>query len=241
MKFILFGLLFCFLKSNFIAQRNSFRYQTGLAHCFFDGTPIVNDKDRIEFAESQYLNRSNGFQFQRILDNGTRFQLDMLTYNHFYRIYNFENLPAVPDSILFPMLTFLSRKYLDIQFCFLRNKTVNKALSYQYGIGPNFRFATYRYAAPIIAEPGPGPVHSSSSLFMQPLDIGASIRAEIAYSPIKWLTFFSQVNFVSLFFRFDDPFYFTTENLKPAPFKPLLLRFPSRFDFSLRVGVGINF
>lgn len=240
MKLVLFSLLFCFLKGNLLAQRNSFRYQTGLAHCFFDGTPIVNSADKVIFGESQYLNRSNGFQYQRILDNSTRLQVDMLTYNHYYRTYNFENLPAVPDSILFPMLTFLSRQYFDMQFCFLRNEAINKALSFQYGLGPTFRLADYKYAPPITAEPGPGPILETPTSSMYPFDIGANARAEIAYTPVKWLTFFSQVNFVSLFFRFEDPFFLTNAPLKPAT-KPLQLNFPSRFDLSLRFGVGINF
>jgi hypothetical protein len=239
MKFVLFGLLLCFLNGNLLAQRNSFRYQTGLAHCYFDGTPIVNSANKVVFGESEYLNRSNGFQYQRILDNRTRLQIDILSYNHFYRTYNFENLPALPDSILFPLLTFTARKYVDFQFCFLRHKPINKTLAFQYGIGPIFRFATYKYGPPLTAEPGPGPVVSNSASSINPFDIGANVRGEITYTPVKWLTFFSQVNLVGLFFRFEDPFFLTTVPLRPAS-KPLQMNFPSRFDLSLRFGVGFN-
>jgi hypothetical protein len=239
MKIILFGLLFCSINNILIAQRNSFRYQTGLAHCFFDGTPVVNGKDWYEFDETKYLNKSYGFQFQRILDNGTRLQIDMLSYNHQYGTFNFEKLPATPDSILYPMLTFFSRKYFDIQFCFLRNKSINRSFSYQFGIGPTFRFATYQYTPPATVQPGPGPIILNYPSTIHPFDIGANTRAEISYSPVKWLTLFSQVNLVGLFFRFEDPFFESSPLFKAN--KPLQLNFPSRFDLSLRVGVGINF
>lgn len=239
MKFFTFSLLLFLIQSTSFAQRNSFRYQTGLAHCFFDGTPIVNSANKVIFGESQYLNRSNGFQYQRILDNRTRLQIDILSYNHFYRTYNFENLPALPDSILFPMLTFTERKYVDFQFCFLRHKPINKILAFQYGIGASFRFATYRYAPPLTVESGPGPVFSDNAYSINPFDIGANVRGEITYTPFKWLTFFSQVNLVGMFFRFEDPFYPTNVSLRPAS-KPLQMNFPSRFDLSLRFGVGFN-
>ena len=239
MKSLSFGLLLLLVQSTTFAQRNSFRYQTGLAHCFFDGTPIVNSANKVIFGESQYLNRSNGFQYQRILDNSSRLQIDILSYNHFYRTYNFENLPALPDSILFPMLTFTARKYVDYQFCFLRHKPINKTLAFQYGIGPAFRYATYKYAPPLTVEPGPGPVVSNYTSSIYPFDIGANVRGEMTYTPVKWLTFFTQVNLVGLFFRFENPFFLTTVPLIPAS-KPLQMNFPSRFDLSLRFGVGIN-
>lgn len=230
MKYLVFALLTCFVQSQLLAQRNSLRFQSGLVHCSFDDIPLFNLKNA-NYDESQFLNASFGVQYQRILKNQIKLQTDFLWYAHTFktvdRVILFDNQPR-------NIYETKSKFYTDLQFCFLKSTPLHKTMAFNYGLGPVLRFASYTYYEPQVIPSCFGPPTTNS------LDVGINARAEIAYSPVKWLIIFSQLNFIGFMYRFDNPF-----GSKPEPLilndSPLQLNFPSRFDLSLRFGVGINF
>ena len=230
MKYLVFAFLTCFVQSQLLAQRNSIRFQSGLVHCSFDGIPLFN-LENANYDENQFLNASFGVQYQRIFKNQIKLQTDFLLYAHSFK--------TVDQVILFDnqprnIYETKSKFYTDLQFCFLKSTPLHKTLAFNYGLGPVLRLASYVYQEPEVILSCFGPPTTNC------LDIGANARAEIAYSPIKWFTIFSQLNFVGFIYRFDDPF-----GPKPDPLivnaSQYQLNFPSRFDLSLRVGVGFNF
>jgi hypothetical protein len=230
MKYLLFAFLICFVQSINYAQRRSLRFQSGLVHCSFDGTPILNYKNS-NYAENQLLNASFGVQYQLILKNQIRFQTDFTIFSHSYKTLD---RVVIYNNQAINFYNAASKAYAELQFCFLRNISLRKKIAFNYGIGPSLRLATYVYEE---LEPIPscfGPPTTNS------LDIGANARAEIAYTPFNWFTIFSQLNLIGFMYRFDDPF-----GPKPEPLVlnsgKYQLNFPSRFDLSFRVGVGINF
>ncbi len=230
MKYLVFAFLTCFGQSQIIAQRNSIRFQSGLVHCSFDGTPLFN-LENANYDENQFLNASFGVQYQRILKNQIKLQTDFLLYAHSFK--------TVDQVILFNnqprnIYETKSKFYTDLQFCFLKSTPLHKTLAFNYGLGPVLRLASYTYWEPQVIPSCFGPPTTNS------LDVGINTRAEIAYSPVKWFTIFTQLNFIGFMYRFDDPF-----GSKPEPLivntSPFQFNFPSRFDLSLRLGVGINF
>lgn len=231
MKLLSFLLFLFLLKQNTIAQLNSLRFQSGLVHCFFDGTPLINGYPK-NYHESQLLYKSFGLEYQRILKNQIRLQADLSYFVHMYRFYDkMIVINGVSDSSFID----IHRVFADLQFSFLRNKSLNKTLAFQYGIGPTLRIGSYLYDSQDINT-----VPNTEYPGMSCLDIGMNSKAELAYTPVKWLTLFSQVNLAGMLFRVGSPFDPTPSPLKLSS-KPLQMSFPSRFDLSLRVGVGINF
>lgn len=231
MKHLSFLLFLFLLKQNTIAQLNSLRFQSGLVHCFFDGTPLINGYPK-NYHESQLLYKSFGLEYQRILKNQIRLQADLSYFVHMYRFYDkMIVINGVSDSSFID----IQRVFADLQFSFLRNKSLNKNLAFQYGIGPTLRIGSYLYDSEDINT-----VPNTKDPGMSCLDIGMNSKAELAYTPVKWLTLFSQVNLAGMLFRVGSPFGPTPSPLKLSS-KPLQMNFPSRFDLSLRVGVGINF
>ena len=231
MKLLSLALFLLLLKQNPLAQLNSLRFQSGLVHCFFDGTPLINGYPK-NYSESQLLYKSFGIEYQRILENQIRLQADLSYFVHSYKLLDRTILiNGVPDSIF----NEIQRVFADLQFSFLRNKSLNKTLAFQYGIGPNLRIGSYNYKSDD-GVPVPNVLYSLGTFF----DIGMNTKAELAYTPVKWFTLFSQVNLAGMLFRVGSPFGPTPSPIKLST-KPLQMNFPSRFDLSFRVGVGINF
>lgn len=231
MKLLTLALFLLLLKQNPFAQLNSLRFQSGLVHCFFDGTPLINGYPK-NYHESQLLYTSFGLEYQRNLKNQIRLQADLSYFVHMYRFYDKTIvINGVSDSNFID----IQRVFADLQFSFLRNKSLNKTLAFQYGIGPTLRIGSYLYDSDVINT-----VPNTVDPGMSCLDIGMNSKAELAYTPVKWLTLFSQVNLAGMLFRVGSPFGPTPSPIKLST-KPLQMNFPSRFDLSLRVGVGINF
>lgn len=231
MKLFSLALFLIILKQNPLAQLNSLRFQSGLVHCFFDGTPLINGYPK-NYHESQLLYKSFGIEYQRILKNQIRLQADLSYFVHMYKFYDKTILiNGVPDSTFIEM----QRVFADLQFSFLRNKSLNKTLAFQYGIGPTLRIGSYLYRPEDVVE-----VPNTNYSGMSCIDIGMNTKAELAYTPVKWFTLFSQVNLAGMLFRVGSPFGPTPSPLNLST-KPLQMNFPSRFDLSLRFGVGINF
>jgi hypothetical protein len=230
MKCITFSLLLLLIQSTTFAQRNSLRLQSGLVHCSFDGTPMLNRQGE-NHSENQFLYASFGVGYQRKFANQIKMQTDLSVYGH-----SFKTVDGMQifNGHSYPIYSLMAKSFSDLQFCFLKTIPVSKAVSFQYGLGPTARLAYYVYYPPeaIPSCFGPDAINS--------LDIGANVRAEIAYTPVKWLTVFSQVNLVGLAYRFQSPFEADLKHLLLNS-RPLQLNFPSRFDLSLRFGVGINF
>ncbi|MEY5001051.1 MAG: hypothetical protein RLZZ211_1087 [Bacteroidota bacterium] len=230
MKCITLTLLLFVIQSTTFAQQNSLRLQSGLVHCSFDGTPMFNMKGE-NHSENQFLYASFGLGYQRKFANQIKMQTDLSVYGHSFQTVD---RMQIFDDHTYPIYSFMAKSFSDLQFCFLKTIPVSKAVSFQYGLGPTLRWAYYDYSPPVSIPSCLGPDAINS------LDIGANVRAEIAYTPVKWLTVFSQVNLVGFAYRFQSPFEADLQYLLLNS-RPLQLNFPSRFDLSLRVGVGINF
>jgi hypothetical protein len=231
MKLLSLTLFLILLKQNPLAQLNSLRMQSGLVHCFFDGTPLINGYPK-NYQESQLLYKSFGIEYQRILKNQIRLQADLSYFVHSYELLDRTILiNGVPDSIF----NEIQRVFADLQFSFLKNKSLNKTLAFQYGVGPALRIGSYLYRSDDAVE-----VPNTNYPGMSCFDIGMNTKAELAYTPVKWFSLFSQVNLAGMLFRVGSPFGPTPSPIKLST-KPLQMNFPSRFDLSFRVGVGFNF
>lgn len=225
----------------FLAQnKNSISLQTGLLHCFFDQTQLVN---------SEPTNQSNRIQKRAILSNilrgklidsrGIKYERQFNSksaisaeYMFFDASYNFEvifNNPSVK-----PVISGRNTRLINVNYTRKKNLTNKFELTYSGGINylrgrEDLYHYTFLYG---FGE------HRFYSFYRH--DFGLNGRIGFEYSPYKWLTLYSNIDFIGLIYlntKDNDgnkvnKYYYEKFGLK---------NIPSRYDLSWRFGFGFNF
>jgi hypothetical protein len=227
--FILFLLIGLKLQAQ-SPYNNRLSFQTGLFHYFFDDSRLMNT------GKYQWLEPSASKPATFNSSFSVNYQHQMPT----KRLVNFE-ISNYKKGYVYPtsdpdLIKFKFRSNRDLNVCFLTAKTLQPKLNLCYGAGPSMRFSFYYQDTASISQPSLNFITNEFSQF----SLGANSRISLEYSPVKWLTLFTQMQFAAFVYVRNGSF-FSNKLLFDPYFKPAQFNVPSRFDLSLRFGAGINF
>ena len=221
---LIFALILqCSIQCPLFAQtKNQLSIHTGLFHSFLDGGPLMN-VGQYRTASNIFL-ESYGLQYQRKLNQSQFLAVNLSGYatGCFWE--------AEDDSEVVRS----SRSYASLSGTLSNSKSLSKKIDLLYGAGIDFR-VIYSFQDTINSSE-PIEYYYEGTQFQ----IGAHGQLGLSYTPVTWLTLYTQFNAegylfsrnagISLYTQFLNDF---TNNQR--------LNFPSRVDLSLRFGVGINF
>ena len=209
-------------NSIFAQNNNRLSIQTGLFHCFFDGSPILNlkyqNKNIKPFRGALY--NSLGVQYLRKISEKDMISLE---YAYFYKYYRNAQHDLSKNVVS-------DRGYNTFNTTYERALSLKSNFTYTYGGG-----LTYRYGSEYV-------LINHSNIGCESLletrnvkDFGVNIRTGIEYSPLKWLTLYSKFDFISFVYMYDKK---TIKKLQDVyGYK----EYPHNFDLSWRFGLGFNF
>lgn len=219
--FLLFGLkLYAQGQYN-----NRISFQTGLFHYFFDDSRLMNI-GKYTWNKPSIFNSSFSVNYQH--------QLPTKRYVNF-EIMNYRNGYAYPTSDP-DLVRGDYRSIAELNVCFLTPKSLKPKLNFCYGAGPSMRLSFYYQDTISISQ---GFIDNISNEFNQ-FSMGANGRMSLEYSPMKWVTLFTQIQLAAYVYVRNVSVYTNKIQFEPY-FKPTQFNVPSRFDLSLRFGLGINF
>jgi len=221
------------------SQNNRLTVQTGLFHCFFDGSPITSLSFKKQYPNYEYkrrlrtlfggvLNDSKGIQIQRMINSKSSISAEFMVLNCAY------DYKEVFNSTATPVVTGRNIQYANITYS--RNILLNDKLKFVYGGGLNFVWGLetmYHYTF--------GGAWGEPRFYSYARnDFGLNARTGIDYSPLKWLTISTNLDFISILYLGATD---GSENDIDAYYKLKfgLSNIPSRYDLSWRFGVGVNF
>ena len=238
---ILFLTLGAYAPSVLLSQNNNrISLQTGLFHSFFDGSAIVNSKPTNQ-AKRIYnykilsnllqgvLNDSRGINYQRKINAKSAISLEYMTLG---TDYNYKEV--INNSDVKPVVAWRNLKYVNLTYSRLLN--LNNEFNFTYGAGFNYvwgREVLYHYTAYYgWGEPRFYGYYRN--------DFGINLRTGIEYTPIKWITLFTNFDFLGIaYLGAEDIDGNNAEEFYKDKFD--LKNIPSRFDLSWRFGIGFNF
>lgn len=207
----------------FSQTKNRISFQTGLFHYFFDKAPLTNrnylDNYSVYKPLGGFFINSFGISYLRNLKTNSAFTIELDVFNEGY------NKHVTEKNLI--KVAYL-RQFLTTNSSYRRSTSLNEKFSLNYGIGLNHRWG---YETIIINR-------NSFELNLINIfrnDLGLNIYSGIDYSPNKWITFYSKIDFLSLFYIHDKESKTRLKEIYGLP------QFPSRFDLSWRFGVGFNF
>lgn len=213
-------------------KMNRISFQTGLFHYFFDKAPILNIN--YLYPESTLNNPFRGFfissigiQYKRRLNKKSALSLEYLSFRNSYtkHLDDFES----GDFFNLPPPLVYQRLFSTVTINYLRIQKISSKIDFTYGIGINYRNGVET----IIISKGVFDLHLESS---RKNDLGINTFVSIDYTPIPWLTLYSKFDFLGLFYLHDKK---SVERFKSYSKMPNY--YPSRFDLSFRLGIGVNF
>lgn len=238
---ILFLTLGAYAPSVLLSQNNNrISLQTGLFHSFFDGSAIVNSKPTNQ-AKRIYnykilsnllqgvLNDSRGINYQRKINAKSSISIEYMTLGTDYN-YN----EVINNSHVKPVVAWRNLKYVNLTYSRLLN--LNSKFNFIYGAGFNYvwgREVLYHYTAYYgWGEPRFYGYYRK--------DFGLNLRTGIEYTPIEWITLFTNFDFLGIaYLGAEDIDGNNAEEFYKDKFD--LKNIPSRFDLSWRFGIGFNF
>lgn len=206
--------------------KNRIALQTGLFHCFFDGTPMVNINHRQKYEPfRKLLYTSFGGQFRHQLNTRNAILLEYMYHKTSYLNVTPELKNAVVDI-----------KYNTINATYERCLPISR-FCITYGGGLNYRMGNEAIVVDYLAH-----YYGVNQIYYEPIkksrklnDFGMNMRAGIEYTPRKCLTIFSKVDLLGFFYTSDK---MITNDIKQ---NYNVDAYPRRFDLSWRFGLGYNF
>jgi hypothetical protein len=213
-----FGIIFP--NAVFSQNYNRISLQSGLMNCFFDGTPIINKPRAVDF-----LFDSKGIEFMRRINNKSQISLEYMSFNGAYNdSLNFGKADA-PAQFMWKQLKFIT--------CFYnRSLPIDSHWSFQYGAGVTYSWgnaALHHYAF----NTGFWTESFNSGYFSE--NLGLNLKAGIEYTPIKWLTIYSNFNFLGSIYQKNTIDY--SQSYTASYHKNV----PSKYAVSWRFGLGFNY
>lgn len=224
---------FCQEKETESFKKNRISVQSGLFHYFFDNAPILNVNYR-EFngikrpgVFNQLLISSVGLRYERALNYKNRVGIEIMSFHNNY--WKHLDMDIEGDFFNPPEPVALGRRFLTINIDYTNIIWSSNKLSFLIGGGLIYR----RGSESIIVNQGKfGPLLEGS--FKN--DIGLNIFSGIEYTPVKWLTIYSKIDLIGLVYLHDKESIEKLEYYSKMPG-----HFPSRFDLSFKLGLGVNF
>lgn len=207
-------------------SNNRIAVQTGLFHCFFDGSPMLNtnyrNKDIKPFGGLLY--NSVGLQYLRKSIKKNRISIEYMYYYHDY--WN------VSPNVL--RKTMHQRGYSTFNVTYEREVFLSSNFCFTYGGGINYRNGSES----VVVNYGlywDGEFHELLVESRDVHDIGLNLRTGIEYTPVTWLTLYSKFDCIGFAYMNSKK---TIQELQDVyDYKS----YPHRFDLSWRFGIGFNF
>ena len=213
---------------SFSQASNRISIQTGLFHTFFDkSSPFLNlenrDKSKIPYQKNFFFN-SYELQYQRKIGELNAISVEGSYYfNTYAKVYGQDFKEA-----------YYARGYYTINASFIRCLKINDRFNYRYGGGVNYRLGhedvVFNYPS---LEKSQNP-----NVFMESRkvrDFGINARSGLEYSPLDWLSLYSELDFIGFVYVHDK------KQIKLIKDDYGFNGYPVRFDLSWRFGVGFNF
>jgi hypothetical protein len=112
--------------------------------------------------------------------------------------------------------------------------SLNDKISFVYGVGLNYRFGQEN----VVVNYGYFPyldLYEPLTEVTKRSDYGINVLGGIEYSPLKWFTLYSKLDFLGFVYLSDKQSREKLQNVYGMNGSP------SRFDLSLKIGMGFNF
>ena len=221
--------------STFFGQgKNRISLQYGLFHSFFDGTKIIDKGEpyinkNLSTIFGGVLKDSKGIQYQRIINQKYSISVE---YTKFAAGYYYKE--TYNNSSVSPIM--IAKNSKNINLTFSRRYDFKPKLSFQVGGGINYIYGfeeLYHYT--LLNGWG-----EPRFFTFYKKNFGLNIRTGIEYHPKKWLTLYSNIDFIGIIYlNTKDSKGNNTNKYYKEEFG--LKNTPSRTDLSLRFGIGFNF
>lgn len=215
----------CTPNNTFAQNNNRLSIQTGLFHCFFDDSPLLNIKNtnKVNKPFNGLLYNSVGLQYKRKLNIKNSISFEYMYYNETYL--------NVHPNLLKNVVS--NRNYNTFNVTYERVYPISK-FNVTYGGGVNYRSGRES----IVVNYG----YFYSIGFWESLietrsvnDIGVNLRVGFEYSPLKWLTIYSKFDCLSFIYINDKKSIRRLQDVYDYK------EYPRHFDLSWRFGIGFNF
>lgn len=210
-------------------KKNRFSVQTGLFHCFFDKTPVLNVNYPIE-GEKPFRGvfyNSVGVQYSRKIHQNSSVSVE---YSLFYEGYQHIGYPNLLTNVV------SERNYNIFNITYERLLSLKSNLFFTYGSGLNCRYGTDFIVVGFSQWGGVGSeVYEPHFEVREVGDIGLNARVGIEYTPLKWLTIYSKMDLTGFVYMRDKNSIQELQDLYGYK------NYPHRFDLSWRFGIGFNF
>lgn len=217
-------------------------FQTGFFQYHFDGTPIVNFSlahrkltiKTIGTIVRGYLGNSDGISFSRKIAKNSYLSMEYMVYQPY-----FPPKQSYTPEMIGPLCVSKYLKHININYS--RKLSLNKKLKFTYGGGVNYTWGKediylFTVGTPALYEPVFFILHRN--------DFGLNARIGLEYTPWKWLTFFTQFNFVRKIVMNARGNWPGEPHIRASDFfKTHYHRndIPSRMYLTWRFGIGYNF
>ena len=212
-----FGVIFP--NAAFSQNYNRIAFQSGLVNCFFDGTPVISKPRVVDF-----LFDFKGIEFMRRI-NKSQISLEYMSFNGVYNYTSNFGKADAPAQFMWKQLRFMT--------CFYnRSLTIGSHWSFQYGAGVTYSWGSaglhhYTFDNGLWSE------SFNSGYYSE--DIGLNLKAGIEYTPIKWLTIYSNFNFLGSVYQKNNIDF--SKSYTASYHKNI----PGKYSLSWRFGVGFNY
>jgi hypothetical protein len=203
----------------FSQKKNRISLQSGLVNCFFDGSPIINKPKVVDF-----LFDAKGFELMRRIKK-SQISFEYMSFNGAYQYTLNYGKADAPAQFMWKQLKFITGFYN-------RELPMGTHWSFKYGAGATYTWgdaALHHYAFDL------GSWTESQVTGYVSKDIGMNLKAGIDYIPIKWLTIYSNFNFLASIYQKNNIDF--SQSYTASYHKNV----PSRYSLFLRFGIGFNF
>jgi hypothetical protein len=227
---ICFGVLHA-PKQIFSQQKNSISIQTGLFHCYFDKSPILNLNYQYKsrrYLFNNLLYNSLGINYKRILNEKSSIGIE---YSIFRELY-----PNQIDLNFHKPL--VSQKgWFTFSINYERNLILTPKLSISSGAGINYRDGQELYilSMGILGYYGNIPIYESHVTSVEKKDIGLNLNLGLNYKIFNRFFCYSKIDFLGFVYLYDKVGIKKIQEEYKSP------QFPSRYDLSLKLGIGYKF
>lgn len=230
---LLITMLAAFAANMAFSQKNSIRIQTGLFHCFFDESPILNVNYPHKYSKLDIFNglilNSNGLAYSRKINEKSQIGVEIQYFNVRYAKFN--------DGIIITKPVVGWREFVTGGIDYTYYKPINDKFKFNYGGGIYFRSGneTIIISRFPIGDFNGETVYELLVEHVERNDFAINLTTGIEYSPKKWLTLYSKIDLLSFVYVHDKAMAKELKEVYDSP------QYPTRFDLSLKFGVGYNF
>lgn len=216
-------------------QKNSIAVQTGLFHYFFDDGQIMNVKyPQHRFIFRGLLISSIALKYERMISEKASISLD---FNLFYEYY-YRNGYDFPIGAPIGTSTILLRDFYTYCLNYNRTKKISERFSFVYGGGLSIRFGSEQLLVNKFPFGGFGPNnevgYEYTLIGTRKKDVAVNLLSGINYKISKRFFAYSLVDLYSTVYFSDKVGIAEYRKYK-------ITDFPSRFDLSLKLGIGYRF